>query len=629
LKLIGKIDKFCQLVSDRMDNSLKKKIDVLPRATGVYLLKNKKSNIIYVGKAKVLRNRVKSYFQHNSSSPAKVHSMVSQIVDIEHIVTDTEKEALILESTLIKRHRPRYNVILKDDKNYPYLKLTIEEQFPRLSLVRKVKKDKSLYFGPFSSAQAVRETMRLIHQHFLLRKCQTKSFQFRQRPCINYQMGQCPAPCFKLIDEKRYCAAVKEVELFLKGRRQELIRLLEKRMEEASNKLDFEIAAKMRDRIASLKKTLEKQKAIMLDFTDRDIVSFHRENSSMTIVVLFMRSGRIIGSKDFSLRKVEVPNEEIIASFVNQFYREDKFIPQEIVIPIVLEDKNIIQDSLSDRKGKKVDLIVPQRGKKAKLIEMARLNADSVFKAGKDKSEDAEKIADELKNLLHLKTRPLKIECYDISNLGGQLAVGSMVCFKDGVSLKDNYRRFKIRTVEGADDCGMLYEVLQRRFSKGAEYVPFPELIVVDGGKGQLNVALKVIQEMGLKEINVVALAKGGREKEKGFDGGRKITDRIFLPKKKNPLILPPNSAALLLLGRVRDESHRFALTYHKKLRYEKNFHSSLEDIHGIGKRTSNRLLKHFGSVSKVQEASLDELCRVPHLKQKLAEDIYNFFRIE
>lgn len=607
--------------------SLEKRIEILPKAPGVYLLVNKKGNIIYVGKAKNLRSRVKSYFQHFSSFPAKVHSMTSQISDLEHIVTNNEKEALILESTLIKRHRPRYNVILKDDKNYPYLKLTIQEQFPRLSLVRRVEKDMSLYFGPFASAQAVRETMRVIHQNFLLRKCQTKNFQFRQRPCINYQMGQCPAPCFKLIDAERYRAVVKEVELFLKGRSQELIKMLEERMEEASNQLDFEMAAKIRDRITSLKKTLEKQKAVLLDFTDRDVISFHRQDSYMTVVVLFIRNGKVIGSKNFTLKKIEVPDEEVISSFVNQFYHEDKFIPREILIPVALEDQNVIQDSLRDRKAKRVDLITPRRGEKAKLIEMARLNAESFFKAEQTKLEDADKIADELKEKLHLKTKPLKIECYDISNLGGRLAVGSMVYFKDGELLKDNYRRFRIRTVEGTDDCGMLYEVLKRRFRKGEEDVPFPDLIVVDGGKGQLNVALKVIQELGFKQMDVIALAKGRGGKRKKSDGSRKTPEKIFLPQRKNPLILPARSAALLLLEKIRDESHRFALTYHKKIRYKKNFHSVLEDIPGVGKKIRNSLLRHFGSVDKVREASLGELCQVPHVKQRVAEALYDFFR--
>ena len=614
-------------MSPKLIESLDKKIKILPRAPGVYLLKNKKCNIIYVGKAKNLRNRVKSYFQHYSSSPTKVHSMISQISDLEHIVTNTEKEALILESTLIKKHRPRYNVILKDDKNYPYLKLTLKEQFPRLSLVRRIEKDKSLYFGPFASAQAVRETMKIIHQNFLLRKCQTKTFRFRQRPCLNYQMGQCPAPCFKLIDEEKYRTAVKEVELFLKGKNQELMRMLEERMEEASNELDFEVAARIRDRIVSLKKTLEKQKAIMLDFTDRDVISFYRKGSYITVVVLFIRNGKIIGSKDFILKRIEMPDEESISSFVNQFYREDKFIPREILVPVVLEDQNLIQESLNDRKGEKVELITPRRGEKLKLIEMARLNAESAFMTARSKWEDADNIADELKQKLHLHVKPLEIECYDISNLGGQLAVGSMVSFKEGEPLKDNYRRFKIRTVKGADDCRMLYEVLRRRFSHGGGGIPFPDLVVVDGGKGQLNVVVRALQELNLRSIDVIALAKGrGRGEERARED-RKAPEQIFLPKRKNPLILPARSKALLLLGKIRDESHRFGLAYHRKLRHKKYFHSTLEDVTGVGEKIRNRLLKRFGSVDKVRGASLDELFKVPHLKQKVAEALYNFFK--
>jgi len=608
-------------------DSLKNKVTILPKSPGVYLLKNKKGTIIYVGKAKDLRNRVKSYFQHYDSSPSKIHSLISRISDLEYIVTSTEKEALILESTLIKKHRPRYNVILKDAKNYPYLKLSMREQFPRLFLVRRVKKDGSLYFGPFSSAQAVRETMKVIHQSFLLRKCHTRSFQFRKRPCLNYQMGQCPAPCFKLIDEESYRAVVKEVELFLKGKNQELIRMLEEGMEGESGNLNFERAAKIRDRIASLKKTLEQQKAIMLDFTDRDVISFYREGSYMTIAVLFMRNGKIIGSKDFSFKKVEVPDEEIVSSFVNQFYGEDKFIPREILMPVVLEDQHSVQESLKDRKGARVEILTPQRGEKAKLLKMVHLNAESAFKAEKGKLEDAGNIADELQERLHLKNRPLKIECYDISNLTGQLAVGSMVSFENGEPLKDNYRRFRIKSVEGADDYGMLCEIVKRRFSKGEAGVPFPDLVVVDGGKGQLNVTLRVQQELGLESIDVIALAKGSRRKHRGVNGDLKTTEQIFLPHRKNPLILPPQSGPLLLLERVRDESHRFALAYHKKLRYKKDFRSTLEDVPGVGEKIRNKLLTHFGSVEKVREASLEELSQVPHLRQKVAMAVYNFFK--
>ena len=437
-------------MSSSSPNALETKTALLPKAPGVYILKNKKGVIIYVGKAKSLRNRVQSYGkQHAASPPGKLHSMISQIADVDHLVTTTEKEALILESTLIKRHRPRYNVILKDDKNYPYIKLSLEEQFPRLSLVRRVKKDTSLYFGPFTSAQAVRETLKLIHQHFLLRKCQSKTFQFRQRPCLNYQMGQCPAPCYKLIDEKHYRSVVKEVELFLKGHNKKLITLLRETMEKESDKLNFETAAKIRDRITSLQKTLEQQKTVTLDFTDRDVIALHRDKQGVTLVILFIRNGQLIGSKDFTLVNAPLPNEEIISSLVNQFYGEGRLIPREILIPCTLEDQGVIQDALSERKGGRVELITPRRGKKVQLVELARLNAESVFTTNQHKKEDVAARAAQLKKLLHLKQTPVTIECYDISNWGGQLAVGSMVQFKEGEPAKNNYRRFRITCHEG------------------------------------------------------------------------------------------------------------------------------------------------------------------------------------
>ncbi len=607
---------------------LETKIALLPKTPGVYILKNKKSIIIYVGKAKNIRSRVQSYFKQHAGPPSKVNTMVSHIADLEHIVTTTEKEALILEGTLIKRHRPRYNVILKDDKNYPYLKLSLEEQFPRLSLVRRVKKDSSLYFGPFTSAQAVRETMRVIQQHFLLRKCQSKHFQFRNRPCLNFQMGQCPAPCFKLIDQEHYRGVVKEVELFLKGKNRELVKMLERTMEEESEKLNFETAAKVRDRITSLKRTLEKQKTVTLDFTDRDVIGLHREEPFVTLVVLFIRSGSMIGSKDFTLKKIALSDEEIIASFVNQFYFEGRFIPREILIPCALEDHKIIEDALRERKGGKTQIIAPRMGQKAHLVEMARLNAESVRKTEQQKNIDTDTRINELKEHLHLTNEPSVMECYDISNWGGELAVGSMVQFKDGKPAKENYRRFRIRQVEGANDYAMLHEVLQRRLSKGEEIAPLPNLLVVDGGKGQLNVALKVIHELDLTLIDVISLAKGQKRGRKELSSTvPEMPEQIFIPNRKNPLILPPWSASLLLLQRIRDESHRFALAYHKKLRSKQNIRSSLEDIPGVGEKVCASLLRHFGSVDKVKNASVKELCQVPYLKEKVAEEIYKFFR--
>lgn len=604
------------------------KIALLPKTPGVYILKNKKSAIIYVGKAKNVRSRVQSYFKQPTAPPSKVNTMVSHIADLEHIVTTTEKEALILEGTLIKRYRPRYNVILKDDKNYPYLKLSLEEKFPRLSLVRRVKKDSSLYFGPFTSAQAVRETMRVIQQHFMLRKCQSKHFQFRNRPCLNYQMGQCPAPCFNLIDQEHYRGTVKEVELFLKGKNRELIKMLERTMEEESENLNFEAAAKVRDRITSLKKTLEKQKTVTLDFTDRDVIGLHRDEQSVTLVVLFIRSGSMIGSKDFSLQKVELSNQEIISSFVNQFYGEGRFIPLEILLPCTLEDHTILEDTLRERKGGRVKLITPLKGGKSQLVEMARLNAESILKTGQQKITETDTGIAELKARLHLTTEPSVIECYDISNWGGQLAVGSMVQFKEGKPAKENYRRFKIRQVEGANDYAMLYEVLQRRLAKGETIAPVPNLIVVDGGRGQLNVALKVLHEQAPKLIDVISLAKGQKKNRRHSTSTASETpEQIFTPNRKNPIMLPPWSAPLLLLQRIRDESHRFALAYHKKLRHKQTTRSLLEDIPGVGKKVCARLLNHFGSVDKVKAASVEELCQVFYLKENVAEEIYQFFR--
>jgi excinuclease ABC subunit C len=609
--------------------SLENTVAQLPPAPGVYLFKNSGGTILYVGKAKILRSRVRSYFQNIPSPQEKLQALVSQIATVDHIVTTSEKEALILEGTLIKRHRPRYNVILKDDKNYPYLRLSLEEEFPRLSLVRKVKKDASLYFGPFASAPALRETMKVIHQHFLLRKCQSRQFQFRQRPCLNYQMGQCPAPCCKLIDREKYRAVVREVELFLKGRNRELLRLLEERMTGAAEDLNFEKAARIRDRLASLKETLEKQKAVILDFTDRDVIGLHRENSVITIAVLFMRSGYMTGSAHFTLHNLGAADEEVVSSFVNQFYREGRLIPDEMLVPCALEDQNLIEESLGDRKGGRVEIVTPRKGEKARLIAMAEINAESAYKTSVHQAEDAHAVAGALQHALHLHSRPDVIECYDISHLGGRQTVGSMVQFNLGEPVKDSYRRFKIKGDNPADDCASLYEVLSRRFTPGEKLLPPPDLIVVDGGKGQLNAALTVARDAGITNKDIIALAKGRAQRPKAAREGYAVPEQIFIPNRKNPVILRRGSAGLLLLQRIRDEAHRFAVTYQKKLRSKTIFQSPLEDIPGVGKTTCKRLIKHFGSMDRLKEASPDEIARLPFLKRKVAEAIYQFLHAD
>ncbi len=599
----------------------------LPAAPGVYLFKSSGGTILYVGKAKSLRSRVRSYFQHPPSPPEKLQALVSQAAAIDHIVTTSEKEALLLEGTLIKRHRPRYNVILKDDKNYPYLKLSLEEEFPRLSLVRRVKKDASLYFGPFASAPALRETMKVIHQHFLLRKCQSKQFQLRRRPCLNYQMGQCPAPCCKLIDGEKYRAVVREVELFLKGRNRELLKLLEERMTEAAEELNFEKAARIRDRLASLTKTLEKQKAVMLDFCDRDVIGLHRENGAVTIAALFMRGGYMTGSAHFTFHSIEAADEEVVSSFVSQFYREGRLIPDEVLIPCSLEDHSIIEEALRDRKGGRVEMLAPRKGEKARLIAMAALNAESAYKTSLRREGDAQATAEHLRTALQLSVRPDVIECYDISHLGGRQTVGSMVQFYLGEPVKKHYRRFKIKGATEADDCASIFEALSRRFAPGEKQLAPPDLIVVDGGKGQLNAALQVARDAGITTSGIIALAKGRAQRHKAAREGYTVPEQIFIPNRKNPVILPRGSAGLLLLQRIRDEAHRFAITYQKIVRSRAILQSPLEDIPGVGKTMCKRLIEHFGSMDRMREASLDEIARVPFLKQKVAEDIYRFLR--
>jgi excinuclease ABC subunit C len=609
--------------------SLENTVAQLPAAPGVYLFKNSSGTILYVGKAKSLRSRVRSYFQHPPSPQEKLQALVSQIATVDHIVTTSEKEALLLEGTLIKRHRPRYNVILKDDKNYPYLMLSLDEEFPRLSLVRRVKKDASLYFGPFASAPALRETMKVIHQHFLLRKCQSRQFQFRRRPCLNYQMGQCPAPCCRLIDREKYRAVIREVELFLKGRNRELLRLLEERMTQAAEELNFEKAARIRDRLASLKETLEKQKAVMLDFTDRDVIGLHREDSSVTVAVLFMRGGSMTGSAHFIVHAIDAADEEVVASFVSQFYREGRLIPDELLIPCELEDQTFIEEALRDRKGGRVEILAPRKGEKAQLIAMAAINAESAYKTSLRKAGDAQATAEQLRQVLHLPLGPDVIECYDISHLGGRQTVGSMVQFHRGEPVKDHYRRFKIKSGTEADDCASLYEVLSRRFAPGEKRLPPPDLIVVDGGKGQLTAALTVARDAGITGSGIIALAKGRAQRHKAARAGYTVPEGIFIPNRKNPVILPRGSAGLLLLQRIRDEAHRFAITYQKTLRSKTILQSPLEDIPGVGKTTCKKLIRHFGSMDRMKEASLDEISRLPFLKQKVAENIYHFLRAQ
>lgn len=591
------------------------KINRLPAVPGVYLMKNKKGDIIYIGKAKNLRNRVKSYFNRIDNSRYLIKFLLSQIEDIEYIITDTEKEALILENNLIKKHKPRYNVNLKDDKTYYSLRLSVRNEFPRMSLVRKIKNDGAQYFGPYSSSHAVKDTLKVVYRIFQIRSCSDSNFNSRSRPCLSYQIKRCFAPCCKLVDRESYNKSVKEATMFLEGKNHELLRLLRKYMKNESDNLNFEEAARIRDRILSIEKTVERQKVVSNSETDQDVFAFYREGSVVEFRVMIIRGGRVLDSQPFSLTDVRLPDEDIVSSFLKQYYGEDRAIPSEIILPLEIEDKKLLEEWFSETKVKKVKINVPKKGEKNKLLRMVMENAKSSF-LDRQRNEDFNlKVLEGIQRRLHLKRLPIKIECFDISNMSGKLAVGSMVTFKEGFMYKGGYRHFKIKTVTQADDYGMMYEIIKRRYSNISGENDIPDLIMVDGGKGQLNVALRVLKELKRDDVDIISLAKGGN------------IEKLFIPHRRDPIILQKSSKELLLLQKIRDEAHRFAINYHKNLRKKQNLRSVLEDIPRVGLVRKKALLKHFGSLKSIKDASINDLSTIPGMNVKAAENVFMFLR--
>jgi excinuclease ABC subunit C len=592
---------------------LEKNLDNVPKSPGVYVMKSKSGEVIYVGKAKDLRARLRAYFR-DGDSRYSVQFLMKRATDIDFIVTNNEKEALLLENTLIKQHKPRYNIRLKDDKTYVSLRLDPREDFPRLTIVRRYKRDGALYFGPYSSAAAVRDTLRSIQEVFPIRRCSNAAFKNRDRPCLNYQIGRCTGPCSGLISKEEYHKLIGEVILFLKGRNDDLVRQLEERMQEASEKLNFEGAARIRDRLASIERTLEKQQAVSAAAIDQDVFGIHGDDAEAQIQVLLIRDGKLIDTRSYAFRRKRMPVQELFSSFVKQFYSPERFVPKEVLVPMEVEDAQLIAEVLTERRGLKVTIHVPKRGEKRRLVEMASKNAENLLKTKRAAAQSDSSAAEELKKKLKLRDVPARIECVDISNISGTDAVGSLVKFDDGKPEKSRYRRYRIKTVSGADDYAMMDEVLTRRYKRGLEENDLPDLLVVDGGKGQLNVALDVLRRLGVTDLKVVALAKPAREGE---------TDKVFLPGRKNPVMLPASSGALHLLQRIRDEAHRFAITYHKRLRKKSRLRSALSDIPGVGEKRRKALLKHFGSLDRVKEASVEELAAVPAMPGSVARRIY------
>ena len=604
--------------------TIAEKLATFPPRPGVYLMRDKAGKVIYVGKAKDLRGRVRAYF-NSSDERSQVEFLVRRVDDIDVLVTSNDKEALILENNLIKQYKPRYNIRLKDDKSYLSIKVTTQHPWPRILATRKIVKDGGRYFGPFSSAVAARETIDIIEKHFLLRNCTDHNFRNRSRPCLQYQIKRCMAPCVLEVQSEIYREQVRQAMLFIDGKQQQLLDELCQRMQEKSAALEFEAAARIRDQIQAVEKTLEKQRMVAHWGADQDIFGLYREGGFIEVQVLLVRQGKLTDNLSYSLQDLEFPDEEIVGSLLTQFYQGQRFIPDEILLPVALEDREAREEYLSERKGKRIEILAPQRGDKRHLVTMAEENAKQSFGERHDQEKARERILRELQTHLRLKRYPQRIECFDISMIHGASAVGSMVTFINGEADKNLYRHFRIRTIDpstGGDDFGMMLEVLKRRFTRGKEEADLPDLIVVDGGKGQLAMALTAMAELGIDNVDAVGLAKMRVQTAPRSSEIERSEERVFLPGQSNPVILKRNTNALFLLQRVRDEAHRFAITHHRKLRSRQTLYSALDRIPGVGGVRKRALLRAFGSVKRIEEATLDELLKVPSINQQLAQEI-------
>ena len=607
----------------------------LPSKPGVYLMKNSLGEVIYVGKAKILKNRVKSYFQNSKNHSEKVRVMVKHIAEFEYIVTDSEMEALILECNLIKKYSPRYNILLKDDKFYPFIKITINDDFPRVFVTRNYSKDGSKYFGPYTNGTAVYETISLINKIFPLRTCKLliKEGGEKVRPCLNYHIKKCFGPCGGYINKEEYGKMIKDVIDILSGRDNTVLKVLQSEMEEASLNLEFEKAADLRDKIIAIKAIVEKQKIFKTMDGDEDFINIYRDEKDSCIQIFFSRDGKIIGREHFIFENTaEDSIEEILEEFTTSFYGGTAKVPRNIYVP-ELSNIELVEEYLTIKRGAKVWIKVPQKGQKREMLEMVKNNAKITLEKFKDKyliDKEINKIAlEELQELLDLEIWPSRIEAYDISNIQGVDSVGSMIVFEEGRSKNSDYRRFRIKTVKGANDYDSMREILTRRFSHGLEEVKaiqesklqfsagkfsnFPDLIMMDGGKGQINIALEVLRDLNIN-IPVCGLVKDDKHATRGI---------IY---NNEELIINRSSNLMQLIRRIQDEVHRFAITYHRSLRDKRTLHSVLDDIPNVGEKRRRALLMKFGSVDNIKSATLEQLLETPSINNKAAESIYQYF---
>jgi excinuclease ABC subunit C len=600
----------------------------LPDRPGVYLMKDARGEVVYVGKAQSLRHRVRSYWQKNVTPPLEGHrirAVIDRIADVEVTQTDSVSEALLLEANLIKRYRPRFNVRLKDDKSYPYIKVTLGDDFPRIERTRKLVNDGSRYFGPYASASSVDESMNLVRRLFPFRTCTIDikdGVRALQRPCLLYHIKRCQGPCIQAISKDAYRADIEQVELFLEGRQETLVKALGKEMSAAAERTEYERAAVLRDKIRAIERTMESQKMAAFARTELDLLGLARQDNQAAIQLFVIRDGKMIGRDVFLLEATrEASDDEVLTSFIQQYYARAGSVPREVYVPLELTERAELETFLADRRGSGVRLHVPQRGEKRELMALATRNAGETLAR-----EQARWLADqgktlaaleELADALGLAGPPLRIECYDISNFQGAESVASMVVFEEGKPRSGEYRRFRIKTVQGANDFASHQEVLRRRFrvvrtgEEGGEEArrwSMPDLVIVDGGKGQVSAAKEVLDELGLHDLPLAGLAKEREE--------------LFLPGRSEPVLLPATSPALYLVQRLRDEAHRFAITYHRDLRNKRSVRSAFDELPGVGPKRKRELLKVFGSIKRVRDAPVEQIAAVPGIGPSLAAKI-------
>jgi excinuclease ABC subunit C len=618
--------------------TLSEQLKATPPNPGVYLMKDSQGEVLYVGKAARLRHRLRSYFGSTANLEPRIRQLVTRISDFEFIVTQSETEALILENTLIKRHRPRYNSRLKDDKTYPYLKIGLNEEFPQIYITRRVANDGARYFGPYASAGSVRKTMDLLKKLFPYRSCTRTITGKDPRPCLEYYISRCVAPCIGAVDKEGYRQVVGQVVMFMEGRTEEVVKDLRHRMEEAAEHLEFERAAILRDQLQAIERITEGQKVVSMDMEDQDVIALARGRDEAWVEVFFVRQGKLIGREHFIMGSVQDDEPpRIMSDFIKQYYDSVSQVPPRLLLQHHLEESDLIGQWLEQKRGKRVEIRVPQRGEKRKLVDMVAENALQGLEQLKAKwladTNAQESAMEELQERLNLPRLPQRMECYDISNIQGTTPVGSMVVFEKGRPKSAHYRRFSIKTVTGIDDYAMMQEILRRRFRRlgrlqgdgkagaenstevggeqGQSWGIVPDLVLIDGGKGHLNAAVEVFLELGIYNVPLASLAKENEE--------------LFVRDTPESIMLPRNSPALFLVQRLRDEAHRFAITYHQKSRTRKGMQSAMDLVPGIGPKRKRMLLRRFGSVKGIKDASMDELASVPGMTRTLAQKVKEF----